>query len=140
MFRGEPPNSQHFSIKNVEYHLFFCKNGRFSLNQVSMKPLNNSEESKFKIVIKQANKAIFEEFIIPNDVINRTQEFDYHEKDPQTLDIKLDVIFKEKVGSKILNVFKIGQTHNSSSDLHFSNLNIHLKKILNVSFKAFPNT
>ena len=128
MFRGEPPISQHFSIKNVEYQHFFCKNGRFSLKEVLMKPLNNSEDSKFKIVLKQSNKTIFEELIIPNVVINRAQEFDYHEKDPQTLEIKLDVILKEKVGSKILNVFKIGQTHNSSSDLHFSNLNMHFFK------------
>jgi hypothetical protein len=126
MFRGERPNSLHFSIKNVEYNHFFCKIGRFCLKQVSMKPLNNSEDTKFKIVVKQANKTIFEELIIPNDVINRTQEFDYHEKDPQTMEIKLDVIFKEKMGSKILNVLKFGQTHNSSSDLHFSNLSTNI--------------
>ena len=93
-----------------------------------MKPLNNSVESKFKILIKQSNKTIHHELISPNVLIKPTREFDYHEKDPQTLEIKLDVILKEKVGSKILNVFKIGQTHNSSSDLHFSNLNMHFFK------------
>ena len=120
MFRGEPPISQHFSIKNVEYQHFFCKNGRFSLKEVLMKPLNNSVESKFKILIKQSNKTIHHELISPNVLIKPTREFDYHEKDPHTLDIKLDVIFVENLGSKILNVFKTGRVHNSSSDLYLS--------------------
>jgi len=120
MFRGEPPSINHFSIKNVEYHRFYCKYGNFNLTQILMKPLNNSQDSKYKLIVKRANETIYEESITPNVPIYPSGQFKYHQKEPTSLDIKLDVCFRENIGSKIKNVFKIGHTHNSSSDIHLS--------------------
>ena len=120
MFRGEPPSAEHYSDVKVEYHLFYCKYGYFHLSCIQLTPVNHDFKGTFKLKINRLNEYIYNETITTNEIVNPTQKHSYHQKDPRTLDLVLELSYKEKIGSKVANVFKIGHTHDPKCDLYVS--------------------
>ena len=67
-------------------------------------------DGKFKISISRNNVFIYEEKIESTERIKPSKGYSYHQKDPTSLDLKMDICFKENLRSKIANVFKPVQT------------------------------
>lgn len=130
MFRGDPPDDLHFAFKDIEYHLFYSKYGQFSISELQLLPkVKGTEPNKkvsFLIRLKRAYREIFEKKISAGENINIINTpgldhgHDYFENDPASLDIHLEIIYKEDTGTKISNFFKTGSGHNSKLDKYFS--------------------
>lgn len=143
MYRGDRPIQPVFSSNNdLEYDLFFLRNGSIKLSETTLtckNNLKNAEKTKYRMMVTQNRRTIYDGELSINEVLKFCQTYTLENFTDSSLNLRLaiynstlssfkskyvhslrvNVRYRETIADKLANTFKYLPKHDNSCDIYF---------------------